>query len=93
MIDQVNQSILSAKEANELTDKQIQKDNSDLFPIMEVIHKAISRKEYYCHYTGIMKDYTKEKLHKLGYKLEYFTGGGNQREPGYHKISWEQQLS
>jgi len=90
MIDQVNQSILSAKEANELTDKQIQKDNSDLFPIMEVIHKAISRKEYYCHYTGIMKDYTIEKLHKLGYKLEHFNGGGNQREPDYYKISWEQ---
>ena len=93
MNNNMSVSILSAAEANELTDKQIQKDDSDLFPIMEIIHKAISRKEYYCHYTGILKDYTKEKLHKLGYKLEHFAGGGNQREPDYYKISWEHQLS
>lgn len=80
--------VISAKEAAELTKQKIADDNSDLFPIMDSIRNAIDRKEYYCHYSGVIKDYTKQKLEDLGYKVEYCTGGGNQREPDYYKISW-----
>lgn len=83
------QKIISREEAVELTKKEIQGDDSDLFPIMENIQKAIKRKEFYCHFTGIMKEYTKEKLKRLGYHVEFFNGGGNQREPDYYKISWD----
>lgn len=83
-----NTSILSAEEAHELTNKQIEKDNTDLLPIMETIHNAIKRKEYYCHFSGVLRDYTKKKLIELGYKVEFYNGGGNQREPDYYKIIW-----
>ena len=56
---------------------------------MESIQNAIERKEYYCHYSGVLKDYTKKKLEDLGYKVEYYKGGGSQLEPDYYKISWE----
>lgn len=82
-------TIISAKSANEAVKKMIEKDNSDLDAIMDAIQKAIARKEFYCHYSGVMKDYTLEKLKKLGYKTEYFNGGNSQREPSYYKISWE----
>lgn len=85
----MTQQIISAQEAIDLTNKEIQTDDSDLFPIMENIQKAIKRKEYYCHFTGILKEYTKDKLKKLGYKVEYYKGGGSQLEPDYYKISWE----
>lgn len=81
--------IISAREAAELLMQKIVDDNSDLFPIMDSIHNAIERKEYYCHYSGILKDYTKKKLQDLGYKVEYFKGSGDQREPDYYKISWD----
>ena len=84
-----SKDIISAKEAAELTRQKIADDNSDLIPIMYLIHNAIERKEYYCHYSGVLKDYTKKKLQDLGYKVEYFKGGGDQREPDYYKISWD----
>jgi hypothetical protein len=83
------QQIISAQEAIDLTNKEIQTDDSDLLPIMDVIRNAIKRKEYYCHFSGIIREYTKDKLKKLGYKVEYCKGGGDQREPDYYKISWE----
>ena len=84
-----SKDIISAKEAAELIRQKVANDNSDLFPIMDSIHNAIERKEYYCYYSGILKDYTKKKLEDLGYMVEYFKGGGNQREPDYYKISWD----
>lgn len=83
-----NTQILSAEEARQETNKEIQNDDSDLLPIMELVKKSIKRKEFYCNYTGILKDYTKEKLQGLGYKLQYMKGGGDQREPDYYVISW-----
>ena len=65
----MNQKIISAQEAIKLTNKEIQNDDSDLFPIMDNIEKATKRKEYYCHYTGVLKEYTKDKLKGLGYKV------------------------
>lgn len=81
--------IISAREAAELTAEEIANDNSDLIPIMDVIRNAIKRKEYYCHFSGIIRDYTKKKIEDLGYKVEFYKGGGDQREPDYYKISWE----
>lgn len=85
----MTQQIISAQEAIDLTNKEIQTDDSDLIPIMDVIHNAIKRKEYYCHFSGIIREYTKDKLKKLGYKVEFCRGGDDQREPDYYKISWE----
>lgn len=87
-MEQLEKNIISAKEAAELTAEEIANDNSDLLPIMDVIRNAIKRKEYYCHFSGIIRDYTKVKLNDLGYKIEFCKGGGNQREPDYYKISW-----
>ena len=88
--NRLKKSIISAKEAAELTKKEIISDDSDLLPIMDVIRNAIKRKEYYCHFSGgYIKDYTKDKLKRLGYKIEFCRGSGNQREPDYYKISWE----
>lgn len=84
-----SKDIIPAKEAAELTRQKIADDSSDLFPIMDLIRKSIERKEYYCNYIGILKDYTKKKLENLGYKVEYFKGGGDAREPDYYKISWD----
>ena len=80
--------VISAKEAAELTRQKIADDNSDLFPIMDSIRKAIEKKDYHCYYSGVLEDYTKQKLNNLGYKVEYCKGGGSQREPDYYKISW-----
>lgn len=88
-MEQIEKSIISAKEAAALTKKEITTDDSDLLPIMDVIHNAIKRKEYYCHFSGIIRDYTKDKLKRLGYKVEFCKGGGSQLEPDYYKISWE----
>lgn len=85
----MTQQIISAQEAIDLTNKEIQTDDSDLLPIMDVIHNAIKRKEYYCNFSGILRDYTKDKLKRLGYKVEFFKGSGSQLEPDYYKISWE----
>lgn len=84
----MTQQIISAQEAIDLTNKEIQTDDSDLFPIMENIQKAIKRKEYYCHISGFVEEYTLNKLRKLGYKIQFFKGGDCQREPDYYKISW-----
>lgn len=88
-MEQDEKCIISAKEASELTNKEIANDNSDLLPIMDIIRRAIKRKEYYCHFSGIIKDYTKDKLLRLGYEVEYNNGGENAREPSYYKISWK----
>ena len=81
--------IITAREAAELTKQKIADDNSDLLPIMDSIRNAIERKEYYCNYSGVLKDYTKKKLEDLGYKVEYCKGGGSQLEPDFYKIYWE----
>lgn len=81
--------VISARDAAELTRQKIADDISDLIPIMDSIRNAIERKEYYCHFSGIIRDYTKKKLEDLGYKVEYYKGGGTQLEPDYYKISWE----
>lgn len=81
--------IISAKEANELTSSEIQKDASDLMPIMERIKAAIKKKDYHCYYSKVINDYTKKKLNDLGYKVEYCKGGGSQFEPDFYKISWD----
>lgn len=83
------EKVITAREAAELTKQKIADDNSDLFPIMDSIRNAIERKEYYCHYSGVLKDYTKKKLEDFGYKVEYFKSGGDAREPDYYKISWD----
>ncbi len=87
-MEQYEKSIISATEATQLTNKEIANDNSDLLPIMDNIRSAIKRKEYYCYFTAIIKDYTRDKLVHLGYKIEYNEGSGDVREPSYYKISW-----
>lgn len=81
--------VISAKEAAELTRQKIVDDNSDLFPIMDSIRKAIEKKDYHCYYSKVINDYTKKKLNDLGYKVEYCKGGGSQFEPDFYKISWD----
>lgn len=81
--------VITAREAAELTKQKIEDDISDLIPIMDSIRNAIDRKEYYCHYSGVLKDYTKKKLEDLGYKIEYCKGGGSQFEPDFYQISWD----
>lgn len=88
-MEQIEKSIISAKEAAALTKKEITTDDSDLLPIMDVIHNAIKRKEYHCHFSGILRDYTKDKLKRLGYKVVFYKGSSDQREPDYYEISWE----
>lgn len=84
----MTQQIISAKEAIDLTNKEIQNDDSDLIPIMEKIKEAIKKKDFHCYYNRDIKEYTKDKLKTLGYSVEHCKGGGVQREPDYYKISW-----
>jgi len=86
--NEISKEIITAIEAAELTTQKIADDNSDLFPIMDSIRKAIEKKDYHCYYSRVIEDYTKKKLEDLGYKVEYFEGGGNPRESDYYKISW-----
>mgnify|MGYP007056200961 CR=1 FL=1 len=88
-IDHTEQAkIISADRAKKLTDEEIKKDISDLLPIMSNIEAAIKRKEHYITVNGILKDYTKQKLIDLGYKIEFSNGGSTQRDPDYYIISW-----
>ena len=78
--------IISAEEARKMVEKEIENDNACLKPIMELISKAIKRKDKYC-YINEAPSYVIEKLRKLGYSVGDMISG-NQREPDCRKISW-----
>lgn len=79
--------IISAEEARKMLEKEIEKDEACLEPIMELISKAIKRKDNYC-YINDKPEYVLSKLRKLGYTVSDLMKGDSCREPDCRKISW-----
>lgn len=84
-INEVN--IFSASEAHEMLENEIKNDNSCLIPIMDVIKKAIKRKENSC-YIKDEKEYVLNKLRELGYKVGEVIPGDRPFDSSNRKISW-----
>ena len=84
-----NDRIIDAQTAYDRTYNEIQSDFSDVIPIMDLIEKAIKRKQFYCHYSGEFNNYTEDKLNALGFTVNHIAGSISQREPDYWIISWD----
>lgn len=79
--------IFSANEARKMLETEIENDNKCLIPIMEVIKKAIKRKENCC-YINDEKEYVLNKLRELGYKVSELIPGDRPFDSSNRKISW-----
>lgn len=84
-----NPKILTAEEARKLTKQNIELDDTVLYPIMEKIKEAISKKQYVCYVSAPLESYVLDKLHKLGYNTEYMQcDRDDPRETNMYKIMW-----
>lgn len=84
-MDDVN--IFSASKARKMLENEMEKDNECLIPIMELIKKAIKRKETFC-YIKNEKEYVLNKLRKLGYKVSEEIPGDRPFDSINRKVFW-----
>lgn len=86
-MEKEKKKIFNATEARKMLEAEIENDDFCLEPIMEVISRAIKRKDNYC-YINDKPTYVIEKLRKLGYNVGDLIKGDSCTEPYRRKISW-----
>lgn len=85
----MDQKILTADEAKNLTRQSIYNDDSVLYPVMEKIKKAAEEKKFFCYVDAPLDDIVIEKLRNLKYQVSYVESDkGDPRGCDMYRIRW-----